>query len=447
MRSVHSRTPSVLISSSIASKLPAAFRLQAGNRSLRVQAQIEPDEGSSDSVHLLEVSPAVSRAIAIPAYSYRILRQDESSIRIGPVVAVLIASKPSETTTNSTKSRRLYKQLILQGWKRGIFIYCFFPQDVFWGRGLIHGHTYTPNGKWISGNFPIPDVVYNRILYRSTENQRMVQKLLEGFDNHPGVYLFNRRFLNKWEVFKVLAQDPMARYWLPETTLFSGTSLQSLIHRHKDLFLKPCHSSKGQGILKVERVDGRGFRYGRTEWKGKNWIYVPNLRRLSMRLRQSVDYPRRYILQQGIDLARLNGRIFDLRAQAQKNRQGEWVLTGVGVRVAARNRFVTHVPNGGSRANFYTVIKEVFPTSKTQHSIEQELHKICRIVPAVLEEGLQIPLGVLSMDIGVDSSGKLWILEVNSKPARFDEADIRHRHMELLIDYFIFAAEHNSKGR
>lgn len=130
MRSVHSRTPSVLISSSIASKLPAAFRLQAGNRSLRVQAQIEPDEGSSDSVHLLEVSPAVSRAIAIPAYSYRILRQDESSIRIGPVVAVLIASKPSETTTNATKSRRLYKQLILQGWKRGIFIYCFFPQDV-----------------------------------------------------------------------------------------------------------------------------------------------------------------------------------------------------------------------------------------------------------------------------------------------------------------------------
>ena len=66
---------------------------------------------------------------------------------------------------------------------------------------------------------------------------------------------------------------------------------------------------------------------------------------------------------------------------------------------------------------------------------------------AVLEEGLQIPLGVLSLDIGVDSSGNLWILEINSKPARFDEADIRFKHIKLLIDYFTYAAEHNSKGR
>ena len=445
MRSVHSKKPSVLIPSSIAAKLPATFLLQAGNRSLAVQAQIDP-VGSSDSAHLLKVSPAAARALNIPAYSHRILRESEKGIKIGPIVAILTSGKPSETTTN-VRAGRLYKQLILQGWKQGIFIYSFFPQDISWGRGLIHGHTFTPNGKWISGSFPIPDVVYNRILYRSTENQRAVQKLLDGFDKHPGVYLFNRRFLNKWEVFKVLEQDSQARFWLPETTPFSGTSLQSLLHRHKELFLKPCHSSKGQGILKVERIGGGGFRYGRTEWKGKNWIYVPNYHRLHMRLRQSVDYPRRYILKQGIELARLDDRVFDLRAQAQKNRQGEWVLTGVGVRVAARNRFVTHVPNGGSRANFHTVIKEVFPTSKLQNSIEQELHKICRIVPGVLEEGLSIPLGILSLDIGVDSSGRLWILEINSKPARFDEADIRHRHMELLIDYFVFAAEHNSKGR
>ena len=445
MRSAHSKKPSVLIPSIIASKLPDAILLQAGNRSLTIQAQIDP-QASSDSARLLKIPPAVGRALNIPAYSHRILRQDEKSIRIGPIVGVLTAGKPGETTINS-KVGRLYKQLILQGWKEGIFIYYFFPQDISWGRGLIRGQTFTPNGKWISGSFPIPDVVYNRILYRSTENQRAVQKVLAGFDKYPGVYLFNRRFLNKWEVFRVLEQDPQARFWLPETTPFSGTSLQSLLHRHKELFLKPCHSSKGQGILKVERVYGRGFRYGRTEWKGKNWIYVPNYHRLHMRLRQSVDHPRRYILQQGIELARLDGRVFDLRAQAQKNRQGEWVLTGVGVRVAARNRFVTHVPNGGSRANFHTVIKEVFPTQKLQNSIEQELHNICRSVPGVLEKGLKIPLGVLSLDIGVDSSGKLWILEINSKPARFDETDIRHRHMELLIDYFVFAAEHNSKGR
>lgn len=445
MRKVHSQKPSVIISPSIASQLPAAILLQAGNRSLKVKVEIDP-KISNEYGNLLKVSPAAARALGISVYSYRILKSDEKSIRIGPLVAVLTAGRPNEIT-QTDKAKRLYKQLILQGWKEGILIYTFFPQDVSWKRGLIYGHTLSPNGKWVGGNFPIPDVVYNRILYRSTENQKMVQKVLEGFDKYSGVYLFNRRFLNKWEVSRVLEQDHRTRHWVPETTPFTGTNLKLLLRRHQELFLKPCHSSRGQGILKIERVNGRGFRYGRTEWKGKNWIYLPNYNRLNMRLRQNVGYPKRYIIQQGIELARLKGRVFDLRAQAQKNGKGEWVLTGVGVRVAARNRFVTHVPNGGSRADFYKVIKEVFNSSKMQKSIEQELYKICSIVPSVLEEGLKIPLGILSLDIGMDSSGNLWILEINSKPARFDEADIRSKHTKLLIDYFIYAAEHNSKGR
>jgi hypothetical protein len=36
-----------------------------------------------------------------------------------------------------------------------------------------------------------------------------------------------------------------------------------------------------------------------------------------------------------------------------------------------------------------------------------------------------LSLGVLSLDIGVDESGIMWVIEVNSKPASFDEDDIR----------------------
>ncbi len=446
MRKVYSQKPSVLMPPSVASQLPATIILQAGNRSVKVAVATEP--GSSvEYGNQLIVLPTAARGMGIPSCPYRILKQDETSVRIGPLVGILAAGRPNETN-QSEKARRLYRQLILRGWEKGIFIYCFSPQDVSWGRGLIRGYTFSPNGKWLAGTFPIPDVVYNRILYRSTENQKMVQKLLEGFDKYPGVYLFNRRFLNKWEVSRVLEQDHRTRHWVPETLPFSANNLQLLLNRHQELFLKPYHSSRGQGIIKIERThDGRGFRYGRSEWKGKNWIYVPNYNRLNSKLRQNIGYQKRYLIQQGIELARLRGRVFDLRAQAQKDRRGEWVLTGVGVRVAAQNRFVTHVPNGGSRADFDKVIKEVFDSSKIQSSIEQELNSIGSIVPQVLEDGLKISLGILSLDIGVDTSGKLWILEINSKPARFDETEIRSKHMQLLIDFFIFAAEHNSKGR
>ena len=447
MRSIHSKKPTVLIPPSVAdSNLPATILLQAGNRSLSVHAKLDDNSGDKKPVNRLELPPYIARLLAIPAYSYRILRYDDHSIRIGPIVGILTAGKPGETAA-SEKTVRRYKQLILQGWARGIFVYCFLPQAISWNRGFIYGHTCTPNGKWLKGYFAIPDVVYNRILYRSTENQKLVQKMLEEFDENPGVYLFNRRFLNKWEVALALAQNPQTRQWIPETDIFSSTNLKSFLQRHQELFLKPCHNSRGQGIVKIERTSNNGYRYGRTEWKGKHWIYAPTPNLLAMRLRQNLKHPRQYIIQQGVDLARLDGRVFDLRAQAQKNRQGQWILTGVGVRIAARNRFVTHVPNGGSRAEFYNVIREVFNSPQIQKSIEQELYKICTIVQAVLEQELNIPLGILSLDIGVDSSARLWILEINSKPARFDEDDIRQRHTQLLLDYFIFAAEHNSKGR
>jgi len=447
MRSVHSKRPTVIIPPYLAEPtLPATILLQAGNRSLTVQAKLDNDSVDEKPSNCLQLTPYAARELAIPAYSYRILSYDDNCLRIGPIIGILAAGKPGDAAA-SEKAGRLYKQLIMQGWAKGIFVYCFLPQNISWSRGLIQGQTCTPNGKWMKGQFPIPDVVYNRILYRSTENQKMVQKMLEEFDEHPGIYLFNRRFLNKWEVAQVLEQNSCTSHWIPETTPFSITNLKTMLQRHQELFLKPCHNSKGQGIYKIERTGDKGFRYGRTEWKGKYWIYVPNYNQLTMRLKQSLDHPRHYIIQQGIDLARLQGRVFDLRAQAQKNRQGEWVLTGVGVRIAARNRFVTHVPNGGSRADFQKVIKEVFDSSQIQNSIEQELHRICTVAPVVLEQELKIPLGILSLDIGVDSSARLWILEINSKPARFDEADIRQRHMQLLLDYFIYAAEHNSKGR
>lgn len=446
MRNAHCKMPSVLITPSDATHIvPASLLLQAGDQSLDVQVKLEkPYVQENDN--RVKLSLGAARALGIPTGRYNILSRHDNKIKIGPLVAILTSGSPKHPAP-ANKKIRMFKDFILKGWKDGIFIYYFFPEDIIWGRGVIHGYTYTPQGKWVSGNYPLPDIVYNRILYRYIENQKGVQKLLERFDRHPGIYLFNRRFLNKWEVYRVLGNDDYTKGWIPETKSYNKPNLRELLLRHQELFLKPCHSSKGLGIVKIERFGGKGYRYARTEWKGQNWIKVPNYSQLNSKLKHHTADYKNYVIQQGVPLARLQGRVFDLRAQAQKNGQGQWVLTGVGVRIAARNRFVTHVPNGGSRADFQEVIQKVFCSPAIQNSIEEELDKICRVVPEVLERKLGISLGVLSLDIGVDSSGRLWILELNSKPARFDEGDIRQRHQRLLLDYFVFAAKENCKGR
>ena len=49
-------------------------------------------------------------------------------------------------------------------------------------------------------------------------------------------------------------------------------------------------------------------------------------------------------------------------------------------------------------------------------------------------------LAIVSMDIAIDPDGKVWILEVNSKPSHFDEPDIRRRHLQLLTDFCTYKA-------
>lgn len=110
------------------------------------------------------------------------------------------------------------------------------------------------------------------------------------------------------------------------------------------------------------------------------------------------------------------------------------------MRVASKGQFVTHIPNGGRAEDFNTVIRHVFPNPAVRAGIINQLEYISSHVPALLEERLGFTLAIVSMDIAIDPDGKVWILEVNSKPSHFDEPDIRRRHLQLLTDFCTYKA-------
>jgi len=212
-----------------------------------------------------------------------------------------------------------------------------------------------------------------------------------------------------------------------------------MLKRHKEVLLKPRRSSKGQGIIKI-RISGNAvYSFSRAEWKNPRWIKAATLQSLIRQLEPIRIFNHNYLVQECIDLTRHNGRIFDLRSQFQKNGEGKWILTGVGVRIAGKGRFVTHIPNGGSLAAYNDIIPLFNDLAADEsQSFERQLKSIGLFIPKLLEEKLQLNLGILSMDIGIDPGGRMLILEVNSKPARFDEPYIRQRHLDNLVDYFIF---------
>lgn len=359
-------------------------------------------------------------------------------------VGVLTTSNRNKNRYPKGKKARILRELIICGRKKGVFIFSFFPGSVDMKRRLIRGYTCKNDGRWVSGVFPWPDIVYNRILTRKIESQPAIEELLFIFEQDQNLFLFNTRFLDKWEVYKAVSKYHPGINYLPDTLIFNKENLKKSVAKHTELFLKPKNSSKGEGIAKIDSNLGKGYKFAKV---GRKWLTCSSFENLYSKLKLQKISERRYLIQQGIKLAKYHGKIFDLRTQFQKDSSGEWIITGIGVRVAARQSFVTHVPNGGSIESYEQVISQVFGSDLIKSSIDAQISEICLHVPAILEKELGISLGIVSMDIGVDSAARVWIIEVNSKPGSFDEDHIREKHLKYLTDYFLFIGTEKKNKR
>lgn len=371
--------------------------------------------------------------------NYRLM--PDKIIKIGPVVGVLIAGHESSGSLPVARKARIYRQLIQIAASKNIFLYLFYADEVDWSRRIVKGILYekpAEKGQWIKTDCCLPDIVYNRISYRYKEVTESVKDFWTQASK-SSIYVFNSRFLNKWEIHQSLYNNPKTREFILETDRYSEKALYRYLTNHSEFFIKPIASSVGKGIIKIIANRLNEIKYFQLG-KSTSWQTCHSPAELFRKL--SITMEERYILQEAIRLANINERVFDVRAQVQKDGQGKWQFTGAAVRVAAAGKFVTHVPNGGSKRDYYATINEVFGTSSPiVEGLDKQLSTICHTVPETLEESLGINLAVLSLDIGIDQNGHMWIIEANSKPASFDEEDINQRHLDLLTDYLLFKSD------
>ncbi|MDD3852312.1 MAG: YheC/YheD family protein [Syntrophomonadaceae bacterium] len=428
--------PEIVLHHQFDMSIPEHINIHIGKQTIKVKVIISSKLNTG--ANYCFIPPSTAHKLSIPSGNYLVYKYDLLNLYIGPIIAVLTAGN-NKRPYPVGRQARLYKELSSQAGKQGVFLYFFNPEGYRINHSAIRGYRYDEKGNRHTDYFPFPNIVYNRVLYRSIERQPFIQSILNSFIKDPQVFLFNTRFLNKWEVNRELSQG-VGKVYLPDTKRYNPDNLRTFLETYPEVFLKPINNSKGQGIIKIVNLGNGTYTLARAEWKNIMPLKFNSLEAVNKYLRQNKISLRHYIVQQGIQLATYNGRVFDLRTQYQKNRQGNWILTGVGARVAGNNRFVTHIPNGGYLANYSDIIKQVFPSSDAQLSIDRELHKIGQTIPPLLEHQLGINLGILSFDIGIDKQGRIRILEINSKPASFDEDDIRGNHLKHLVDYFIYAA-------
>lgn len=361
------------------------------------------------------------------------------------ILATRGVNRPATAKDPFPGRTRTFQEMSRVARKQGVEVVVFSPRADDKRRSRVLGWSCVPGRGWVQRYHPLPPVIYNRIANRRAEGRARVQDLLSWF-KAQGVTVFNPRFLDKWEVYEALQSDPDLKGNVPETLLYTdpGQALDAL-RRWGTVFCKPRRGSLGTGIAALKLTRPGRVSICRNGVKvGTSVLRVSSPGGVHRWVEQYLR-PYRYCLQKGVDLATVQGRRFDIRTLVQKDGQGRWRFTGAAARVAGRGQLTTHVPRGGRRMPLRAALTHALGNPQKAEQKVHELAELSQAVAACLEGRQGELYGEFSLDVGLDKDGKLWVLEANAKPFRFDEADIRRRGFERLIAFARHLVEGEAK--
>ncbi|MBP1906734.1 hypothetical protein J2Z32_003398 [Paenibacillus turicensis] len=352
-----------------------------------------------------------------------------------PVIAILTVSDKVKLFRGNHAN---FRDIVKTGREMNTLVYVVTVKDLKLHAPKVQGYGYDPNEKtWIRNWFPLPDVIYNRIPLREDENKPKVKQKIEECLEHPSIQLYNPYFFNKWRLFDWLKKSQGTKALVPDTKrLLSSKSLAGMLKQYGSLYLKPESGKAGKGImlLQWDEASPRPLCLIIQGHHHKNIVYrTASLPKLWKRIRKESGACA-YIMQEAIELSSYRNRHFDLRVLVQKTGKGNWMITGIGARLAGLKRITTHVPQGGSIEEPEKLLLSSFGQEMTS-LLMNKLKSSAILIAKHLEKSCGYMLGEMSMDLGIDRNGKLWFFEANAKPMKFDETHIRKKSLERVIQY------------
>jgi glutathione synthase/RimK-type ligase-like ATP-grasp enzyme len=338
--------------------------------------------------------------------------------------------------------RSMLQKMTAAGRKLGMDVIVFTPDDVEEKTRRIHALVYHPDKKvWGRRWTHFPSIIYDRARYQKSPR---FERFLEFRRKYADLIFLNRPLRNKWTIYRTLSGVPAFRPHLPATRLYESPSdVSSLLKRHAAVYFKPINGTGGRGILRIERMrDGTFLLQGRNH--ARSIVPPRTIRReqLPALIRSWDRRGDRYIVQQGLQIKLPSGRVHDYRMLVQKNGSGEWEVTGCAGRVGPRNSITSNLHGGGTAAAMETLLREWVESEAKIGQIRTTAESFGIEVAKNLEKTYGT-LCELALDLAIDRSGQVWLLEVNQKPARevfvrAGEREVYRRAITLPIEYALW---------
>lgn len=414
-----------------------SFSLSFGNKHVDVFIELDQSKGN-----LIRIPDFIARLLHLQdGVQIHAKYNKKNELCLGPILGVLVQSIQNKEPKNPFGKFTVFAHEVNEkAHKKGVYPYFFTFDGIDFHNEHIKGWTLI-NNKWVSKIFPIPNVIYNRISSRKLERKLLPQ--IKTFQLKYKFIFFNNNFLNKWEVYQILKNTSIKNI-MPKTILFSGSkSIKAMLNYYTSIYLKPTDGALGRGIIKIEKKQ-KNYIVQSCHAQGavvKNFSNFNNMYKYLLPRISS----KKYLVQQGLVLLNYQNRPIDFRILVQKNSYGIWSVSSMVARIAKDQSIVSNLAQGGTQSRVMNTINLADPILAKKIT-KNQFRKTALTIAKNLESTSSAHFAEFGIDLGLDNVGKLWLLEVNSKPSKIDEQKSNNESrpsVSQLINYVFYVTNYN----
>ncbi|KPU43799.1 endospore coat-associated protein YheD [Oxobacter pfennigii] len=354
---------------------------------------------------LIKLTSRLARLLNIKNTSVYRMKYDKYNIILGPSIGLLLGNKnymySPEHMVKYTDRFGIYNKI-------GGFICAFSPESIDWEELVAYGLYYNYNKRdWQYGRFPIPSSIYRRDFHSHPHD---IERLITA----TGGKLFNSWRFTKYNLYNYLKKHEELSKKLPATESTKDyETVKKFINKYGKVILKPVSLSRGRGICIIRKENDV---YNIFDYRSKDPVkLILDERLLRGFFRYNSMFFERYIMQELLSLAKVDGGLFDIRVVMQKDSSAKWKCSGIECRVAGKDSLITNISRGGYAMHLDEAFIKAFPESNYEE-LKQSLNDLCYKLCIYMDE-TRHHFAEFGIDIAIDEDKRFWIIEVNVFPS------------------------------
>lgn len=215
---------------------------------------------------------------------------------------------------------------------------------------------------------------------------------------------------NKWKMYLAMKKNKKLSKYLVDTKLWSIKNLYTMLSSYKSIVVKPNKGLKATNIYFIsEKKEG----YEVQIYERKYYFFK---REEVYKFMQKKIGKVTYIIQKYIEMAKIDGRPFDIRVIIQrKSLSSPWTATAYKIRVAKVRRKITNASKGGTILTFKVAMNRCNIPNHIKKNLLVHIKEVSILASKTLGPYYSNKR-LFGIDIGIKEDGSLHIFEINRRP-------------------------------